>query len=227
MVIAADHRAVRNAVIGRWRQLRSQHGRCGKRTYGAEQVTDLSSLLLFWRQPRRTVKPSTLLMTCGDAQIFNLALIVQGICPAVHPQAGHSQHRVRDPPVRPARQGDRAGLGGEPGHRHRHRPGPVRSQRRGPGRVPAAGRRGVPGQGRDRAGPGVLPAGPQQRRLAPAPGCATRRCVFVWRWKGSTAGPSQRSGEAGGSLIRGSPGRAGAASTTSGRAGTARRPGSG
>jgi hypothetical protein len=106
-------------------------------------------------------------------------------------------------------------------------PGPVRSQRRGPGRIPAAGRRGVPRQGRDRAGPGVLPAGPQQRRLASAPGCATRRCVFVRRWKGSAAGPSQRSGEAGGSLIRGSPGRAGAASTTSGRAGTARRPGSG
>jgi hypothetical protein len=33
--------------------------------------------------------------------------------------------------------------------------------------------------------------------------CATRRCVFVWRWRGATAGPSQRSGEAGGSLIRG------------------------
>jgi hypothetical protein len=46
-------------------------------------------------------------------------------------------------------------------------------------------------------------------RLVQHPGCATRRCVFVWRWKGSTAGPSQRSGEAGGSLIRGSPGRAG------------------
>ena len=76
-------------------------------------------------------------------------------------------------------------------------------------------------------GAGMLPAGPVQRRLAPAAGCATRRCVFVRRWKGSTAGPSQRPGEAGGSLIRGSPGRAGAASTTSGRAGTARRPGSG
>ena len=73
----------------------------------------------------------------------------------------------------------------------------------------------------------MLPAGPQLRRLAPAPRCATRRCVFVRRWKGSAAGPSQRPGEAGGSLIRGSPGRAGAASTTSGRAGTARRPGSG
>jgi hypothetical protein len=88
VVIAADHRAVRNAVIGRWCQLRSQHGRHGKRTYGAEQVTDLSSLLLFWRQPRRTVKPSTSLMTCGDAQIFNLALIVQRIHPPVQPQAG-------------------------------------------------------------------------------------------------------------------------------------------
>ena len=30
--------------------------------------------------------------------------------------------------------------------------------------------------------------------LAPAAGCATRFCVIVWRWKGSTAGPSQRSG---------------------------------
>ena len=92
---------------------------------------------------------------------------------------------------------------------------------------PAAGRRRGHGQGRDRAGPGMLPAGQEQRRPAPAAGCATRRCVFVRRWKGSAAGPSQRSGEAGGSLIRGSPGRAGAASTTSGRAGTARRPGSG
>ena len=97
----------------------------------------------------------------------------------------------------------------------------------GPVRVRAAGRPGRHGPGRDRAVPGVLPAGPQQRRLVPASGCATRRCVFVRRWKGSAAGPSQRSGEAGGSLIRGSPGRAGAASTTSGRAGTARRPGSG
>ena len=51
--------------------------------------------------------------------------------------------------------------------------------------------------------------------------------LFVRRWKGSAAEPSQRPGEAGGSLIRGSPGRAGAASATSGRAGTARRPGSG
>ena len=42
--------------------------------------------------------------------------------PPVQPQAGHPQHRVRDPPVRPARQGDRAGLGGGPDHRDRHRP---------------------------------------------------------------------------------------------------------
>ena len=77
MIIAADHRAVRNAAIGRWSQLRPQHGRRGKRTYGAEQVTNLSSLLLFWRQPRRTVEPSTLPMSCGDAQTFNSALIVQ------------------------------------------------------------------------------------------------------------------------------------------------------
>ena len=41
---------------------------------------------------------------------------------------------------------------------------------RGPGRVPAAGRRGLPRARRDRARPGMLPAGPQQRRLAPAPG---------------------------------------------------------
>ena len=89
--------------------------------------------------------------------------------PPVQPQTGHPQHRVRDPPVRPARQGDRAGLGRQPDHRDRHRPGPVRRLRRGPGRVPAAGRRGVAGPGRDRARPGMLPAGPQLRRLAPAP----------------------------------------------------------
>ena len=69
------------------------------------------------------------------------------------PQAGPAQHRVRDPPVRPARQGDRAGLGRRPDHRDRHRPGPVRRQRRRPGRVPAAGRRGLP-----RAGPGSCSA---------------------------------------------------------------------
>ena len=40
-VIAADHRAVRNAGIRRWCQLRPQRGHCGKRTYGAEQVTHL------------------------------------------------------------------------------------------------------------------------------------------------------------------------------------------
>ena len=43
------------------------------------------------------------------------------------------------------------------------------ASRRRPGRVPAAGRRGVAGPGRDRARPGMLPAGPQLRRLAPAP----------------------------------------------------------
>ena len=37
-----------------------------------------------------------------------------------------------------------------------------------PGRLPAPGRRRVPRQGRHRARPGMLPAGPQQRRLAPA-----------------------------------------------------------
>ena len=83
--------------------------------------------------------------------------------PPVQPQAGHPQHRVRDPPVRPARQGGRAGLGRQPDHRDRHRPGPVRRLRRRPGRVPAAGRRGVPGPSRDRARPGMLAAGPQQR----------------------------------------------------------------
>lgn len=38
--------------------------------------------------------------------------------------------------------------------------------------------------------------------------CATRRYAIEWRWKTFAAGPSQRSGEAGGSLIRGTPGRA-------------------
>ena len=90
--------------------------------------------------------------------------------PAVEPQAGPAQHRVRGPPVRPARQGGRARLGQRPGHRHRHRPGPLRRLRRRPGRLPAAGRRGIPRPGRDRAGPGMLPPGPQLRRLAPAPG---------------------------------------------------------
>ena len=38
-----------------------------------------------------------------------------------------------------------------------------------PGRLPAASRRGVAGPGRDRARPGMLPPGPQFRRLAPTP----------------------------------------------------------
>ena len=90
------------------------------------------------------------------------------VYPPVHAQAGPPQHRVDRPSVRPARQGDRAGLGRHPDHRDRYRPGPFRRVRRGPPRVPAAGRRGVAGPGRDRARPGMLPAGPQQRRLAPA-----------------------------------------------------------
>ena len=56
MGAAMDHRGVQNAVIGRWRQPRSQDEHCRKRTYGAEQVTHLSSLLLFRRQPRQTVE---------------------------------------------------------------------------------------------------------------------------------------------------------------------------
>jgi hypothetical protein len=45
------------------------------------------------------------------------------------------------------------------------------------------------------------------------------------RWKDSPCGPSQRSAEAGGSPILEMQGRVGAAPTTMGRAGTARRPG--
>jgi hypothetical protein len=51
--------------------------------------------------------------------------------------------------------------------------------------------------------------------------CATRRCLSEWRWKTSISRPSQRLGEAGGSLSRGSAVRAGAASTKSRRPGTA------
>ena len=47
------------------------------------------------------------------------------------------------------------------------------------------------------------------------------------RWKDSACGLSQQAVEAGGSLIREAPGRVGAALTTTGRVGTARRPGSG
>jgi putative transposase len=65
------------------------------------------------------------------------------------------------------------------------------------------------------------------RRCSSTPWCATRRHVTEWRWKTCTAWPSQRSGEAGGSLIPGTPGRVGAALTTTGRPGTARRVGSG
>jgi hypothetical protein len=44
-------------------------------------------------------------------------------------------------------------------------------------------------------------------------------------WKDSTAGVSQQAGEAEGSLVRETPDRVGAALTTTGRVGTARRPG--
>ena len=42
------------------------------------------------------------------------------------------------------------------------------ASRRRPGRVPAPGRRGLPGPGRHRPRPGMLPAGPRLRRLAAA-----------------------------------------------------------
>jgi len=61
----------------------------------------------------------------------------------------------------------------------------------------------------------------------PGPGssCATRRRITGWRWKDSIAGLSQQAGEAEGSLSRETPGRVGAALTTTGRVGTARRSG--
>ena len=84
--------------------------------------------------------------------------------------AGADQHRVRRPPIRVAAEGDRAGLASRGDRHHRHRPGPVRRLGRRPGRLPAPGRRGRHGPGRDRAGPGGVAAGPQQRRLAPTAG---------------------------------------------------------
>jgi hypothetical protein len=56
--------------------------------------------------------------------------------------------------------------------------------------------------------------------------CATRRDVAERRWKGSAAGLSQQPGEAEGSPSLGAQARVGAALTTAGRAGTARRFGS-
>ena len=84
--------------------------------------------------------------------------------------AGADQHRVHRPPIRLAAESDRAGLASRGDRHHRHRPGPVRRHRRRPGRLPASGRRGRHGPRRDRAGPGGVPAGPQQRRLAPTAG---------------------------------------------------------
>ena len=89
--------------------------------------------------------------------------------PPVHPQAGHQQHRVHDPPVRPARQGDRARLGQRPGHRDRHRPGPVRRLGRRPGRIPAARRRGVPGPGRESCSAWNAPGWPATGQRGPCP----------------------------------------------------------
>jgi hypothetical protein len=51
--------------------------------------------------------------------------------------------------------------------------------------------------------------------------------VIVQRWKGSAFGSSQRPNEAGGSRAREVPGEVGAAPTTTGRSGTARRGGPG
>ena len=56
--------------------------------------------------------------------------------------------------------------------------------------------------------------------------CATRRDVGEWRCKGSTPGLSQQPGEAEGSPILEARERVGAALTTAGRVGTARRSGS-
>jgi hypothetical protein len=56
--------------------------------------------------------------------------------------------------------------------------------------------------------------------------CATRRHLTGWDGR-PTSGLSQRPGEAGGSLTLEAQGRVGAAPTTTGRVGTARRPGPG
>ena len=57
--------------------------------------------------------------------------------------------------------------------------------------------------------------------------CATRRCGSERRWKDSVAGLSWQVGEVGGSLIRETPGRVGAAVTKSGRSWTTGRVGPG
>ena len=57
--------------------------------------------------------------------------------------------------------------------------------------------------------------------------CATRREAIGQGCKGPAASLSQQAGEAGGSLTLGVQGRVGAAPTTTGRVGTARRPGPG
>ena len=89
--------------------------------------------------------------------------------PTVHPLPGDPQHRVDRAAIRPegprgcARLGPRTRSTSSTSTR-------ARSGRlgRGPGRVPAAGRRGLPRPGRHRARPGMLPAGPRLRRLAAA-----------------------------------------------------------
>ena len=57
--------------------------------------------------------------------------------------------------------------------------------------------------------------------------CAVRRLLIEWRWEAFACVPSQRGGEAGGSLFREVPGRVGAALTRPWRVGTARRRGCG
>ena len=93
------------------------------------------------------------------------------VCAPVHAAPGDREHHLHPAAVRAAGAG-RSRWAGPPDRLSWSMTtlgGPARS-RRGPRRVPAAGRRRRHGQGRDRARPGSVPAGPQQRRLAPAAG---------------------------------------------------------
>jgi hypothetical protein len=107
---------------------------------------------------------------CGEGDGGSSAPGRLPLCPAEFTQAGRQQLRVHAAAVRPARPGRRAGLGGRADHRDRQRSGHLRRVRRRTGWLPAAGLGGLPRAGRDCAGPGGEPTGPQQHRLASAAG---------------------------------------------------------
>ena len=140
----------------------------------------------------------------------------------VLPEPARAAPAGRAGPARGGPGGVRAGRQHPPGRRPRPGPGDRRDQQeRGQPDLRRARRRGrAPSATRSLADERV-PVPLARRHGAP------RGAIRPSGMEGPTAGLSQQSGEAGGSLNLETQARAGAAPTTTGRVGTARRPGSG